>query len=156
MVILYVLLYLVLWILSQSCNIECRIVNFTFLLSVTLFKIPIIVLLPHNTFLQVAGFIPSGFVIFFITGGSESFYLLRSPAIVLHLCSSSLRKCNACTVRFRIPCCYWGRLLIVQLCWKGWMLERDSGPWPMHQYHSVVLAWVNCLHHNQSIKSCSL
>ena len=57
-------------------------------------------LIPSQYFSQIPGFIRSGFVIFFITGGGESSHLFCSPRMVLNLCSSSLRKCNVCTVRF--------------------------------------------------------
>ena len=71
-----------------------------FLLNVTLFKNSRYCLSPHNILSQIPGFIPSGFAIFFFTGGSQSFHLFCSPIIVLKSCSSSLCKCNACTVCF--------------------------------------------------------
>ena len=42
-------------------------------------------------------------------------------------------------------------------CWEGWMLDRDSAPWPRHQYDLVALARVagkRC-HHSRLVGSCS-
>ena len=60
-------------------NIECRITNALFLLSVTLLNSKYCLVVSHNPFSQVAGFIPAGFTIFFITGGSESFHFFVLP-----------------------------------------------------------------------------
>ena len=110
-------------------------------------------LVGSNFFSQIAGFINSGFVIFFITGGSE-FPFSCSPLMVLNPYSSSLRKCNACTVCFKYlllsgPDAYF------QSWWEGWMLERDSVSWPRHQYRLAVLTWVKRLHQDRSIESCN-
>ena len=153
--------YLFFWILSQSRNIECRIINALFIISVTLF-FQNTVLSSHNTFSQVSGFIPSGFLIFFITGGSESFHpCLFLPRMVLTLCPSQVYVnamlaqyvlLNNTLLFFEADFC-----LFSNYVWEGWMLERDSGPWPMHQYRLAVLAWVKRQHHNPSIliESCS-
>ena len=89
--------YLIFWILFQSRNIECRIINALFIISVTFFSKYCLVASQY----------------FFIGFG---FYTFRLPdlfyygwqwvipslfVLVLTLCpSQSLRKCNACTVCF--------------------------------------------------------
>ena len=75
MLMLYVLPYFFLWILSQSWNIECRITNAIFLLSVTLLSSKYC-LVASQSFSQLGGYIQSGFTMYFITGGSESLHFL--------------------------------------------------------------------------------
>jgi hypothetical protein len=80
------------------------------------------VLSSYNTFSQVAGVVPLGFTIFFIRSGRELFHLfcsffqdgIKKPR------SSSLRECNACTVRFFFT----KNTLLVEVtyflsCWEG-------------------------------------
>ena len=141
----------------QSWNIECRVINILFLLAVNfIWNSKYCLVASQYFFSQTARVLPAsaGFTIFFIRGGRESSHLFRSPRIVLNPCSSSLRKCNACTVRFFKNILLLSRpITYFQSCWEGWMLVHDFEPWRRHQYRLVVLVWVE--RHSRSIESCS-
>ena len=77
--------------------------------------------------------------------------LLGCLLILLKRCPFSLRKCNPCTVRSFFKNTILSRSITYFL--SGWMLVRDSGLSPRHQYLSVAFAWVKRCH-NQSIESC--